>query len=137
MYAETDQWGLQTRVCDARGGLPGGGGGEAEAGGLEGNGGGSATGGAEAKGVRAAVFESSGYIAKLARRYISEWASRARRAQGREGEGGKSSASTRARRNLSSAVHYWDVAATISYMRAALLVQLPTGELAEEGGGVA
>jgi hypothetical protein len=31
MCAETDQWGLRTRVCDARGGLPGGGGGEAEA----------------------------------------------------------------------------------------------------------
>jgi hypothetical protein len=83
------------------------------------------------------VFESSGSVAKLARRYIAEWAGRARRAQGREGEEGESSASIRARRNLSSAVHYWDVAATISYMRAALLVQLPTGELAEEGGGVA
>jgi hypothetical protein len=48
--------------------------------------------------------------------------------------------STRARRNLCFAVHYWnDAAATIfSYLRDALLVQLlPTGELAEEGGGVA
>jgi hypothetical protein len=33
------------------------------------------------------VFESSGYVAKLARRCITEeWAGRARRAQGREGE---------------------------------------------------
>ncbi len=41
-------------------------------------------------------------------------------------EEGESSASTRARRNLSSAVHYWNAAATISCLRAALLVQLPT-----------
>jgi hypothetical protein len=50
------------------------------------------------------VFESSGYVAKLARRHITEWAGGARRVQGREGE--ESSASTRARRNLSSTVHY-------------------------------
>jgi hypothetical protein len=34
------------------------------------------------------VVESSGYVAKLARRYITEWEGRARRAQGREGEEG-------------------------------------------------
>ncbi len=78
------------------------------------------------------------YVAKQARRYIAEWAGRARRAEGRGGEEEESSASTRARRNLSSsAVHYWNAAATISYLRDALLVQLPTGELAKEGGGVA
>ncbi len=32
---------------------------------------------------------------------------------------------TRARRNLSSAVHDWNAAATISYLRDALLAQLP------------
>jgi hypothetical protein len=41
-------------------------------------------------------------------------------------------------RNLSSAVHYWnDAATTISYPRDALLVKLlPTGELADERGAV-
>jgi hypothetical protein len=85
------------------------------------------------------VFESSGYVAKLARRYITEWAGRGGRRKGRqEGESkeeGESTASTRARRNLSSAVHYWNVAATILYLRDALLVQLP--ELTDDGGGVA
>jgi hypothetical protein len=55
-------------------------------------------------------------------------------------EGGRGSpvpVPTRARRNLSSAVHYWnDAAATISYLRDAMLVQLPTGDLAEERKGV-
>ncbi len=73
----------------------------------------------------------------------TEWAgrARARRAQGSEGEEGESSASTRERRNLSSAVvHYWnDAAAAISYLRDALLVHqlLPTSyyvsELTDDG----
>jgi hypothetical protein len=60
------------------------------------------------------------------------------RAQGTEGEEGESSASTRVRRNVSSAVHYWNAAATISYLRDALLSSsCPLASLlAEEGGGV-
>jgi hypothetical protein len=64
------------------------------------------------------------FVAKLARRDITERAGRARMTRGREGEEGESNASTRARCNLSSAVHYWNAAATISYLRDALLVQL-------------
>ncbi len=71
----------------------------------------------------------------LARRYIAEWAGRGMRREG--GERRVSPVPVPARRNLSSAVHYWNAAATILYLRDALLVQLPTGELAEEGGGVA
>ncbi len=55
---------------------------------------------------------------------------------GKGGEEGESSASTRPRRNLSSAVHYWNSAATISFLwDALLLVQLvPAGELARRKG---
>ncbi len=66
------------------------------------------------------VFESSGYVAKLARRYFTEWAGKGGRREGREE--GESIASTR---NLSSAVHDWNAAATILYLRDALSVQLP------------
>ncbi len=44
------------------------------------------------------VFESSGYVAKLARRYIAEWAGRARREEGR-GERTGSPVPVPARRN--------------------------------------
>ena len=43
------------------------------------------------------VFESSGYVAELARLYITGWAGGARRAHGREGEEGESSASASTR----------------------------------------
>ncbi len=54
-------------------------------------------------------------------------------------EEGASSSSTRARRNLSyyAVVQCWNAAATVSYLRDALLVQLPTRELTDEEGGVA
>ena len=63
------------------------------------------------------VFESSGYVAKLAKRYLTEWASRARRAQGREGE----AVLVPARGASCPPRYYWNAAATISYLRDALL----------------
>jgi hypothetical protein len=39
---------------------------------------------------------------------------------------------TRARHNLSSAIHDWNAAAAISYVRDGLLVLLPSGELADD-----
>ncbi len=39
---------------------------------------------------------------------------------------------TRARHSLSSAVLYWNAAVTVSYLRDALLVQLPSSELQDE-----
>jgi hypothetical protein len=82
--SEKRLWGLRTRVCDARGGLPGGRGGKAEAGwrklvadlppGVQ-----------RRREFVPLVFESSGYVAKLAKRYIAEWA----RGSGREGRGGR------------------------------------------------
>ena len=66
------------------------------------------------------VFESSGYVA------VGEALQHGVGGQGEEGagKGGESSASTHARRNSSSAVHYqyWNAAATISYSWDAFVV---------------
>ncbi len=68
-----------------------------------------------------AIMKGNKGPVELARRYITD-------AQGREGEEGESSASTprAAQLVLHGTVHYWNAAATILYLRDALLVQLPT-----------